>query len=90
MSNVECYVLGLDPEKADEDFKIVSLPMKADGTPDWENIVYEPAEAKWNVSGARAVVKGAESLGGGWKVVEEASEGDKAKMRFFKVEVELP
>ena len=90
LSNVECYVLGIDPEKADEDFKIVSLPMKTDGTPDWEHIVYEPAEAKWNVSGARAVVKGAESLGGGWKAVEEASEGEKAKMRFFKVEVELP
>ena len=68
----------------------MSLPMKADGTPDWENIVYEPAEAKWNITDARAVVKGAESLGGGWKAVEEASEADKAKMRFFKVEVELP
>ena len=69
---------------------MASLPMKADGTPDWENIVYEPADANRNVTGAKAVVKGAESLGGDWNDVDTANEADKAKMRFFKVVVELP
>ena len=83
----ECYVLGLDPEKADEDFKIVSFPMKADGTPDVDNIVFDPSREKWNVQGARAVLKGASELGGEWRAVTEEN---KASFRFFKVVVELP
>ena len=59
----------VDPEKADEDFKIVSLPLKADGTPDLENIVYDPPEARWRVPGVRAVLKGAERLEGPWTEV---------------------
>ncbi len=35
------------------------------------------------------MLKGAEALGGGWAAVDKASEADKAKMRFFKVEVTL-
>ena len=87
MSVAECYVVGVDPEKADEDFKITSFPMKADGTPDLENIVFDPPEARWNVSGARPVVKGAAALGGEWQTVTEEN---KASFRFFKVEVVLP
>ena len=87
MSVAECYVVGVDPEKADEDFKITSFPMKADGTPDLENIVFDPPEAKWNVEGARPVVKGAASLGVEWQAVTEEN---KAGFRFFKVEVVLP
>ena len=90
LSVVECYVLGLDPESETNDFKIVSFPMKADGTPDLEKMVFEPAKGKWNVQGAKAVVKGAEALGGKWHEVDKASEADKAKMQFFKVVVELP
>ena len=86
-SVVECYVVGVDPEKADEDFKITSFPMKVDGTPDLENIVFDPPETRWNVSGARPVVKGAASLGGEWQTVTEEN---KAGFRFFKVEVVLP
>ena len=87
MSVAECYVVGLDPESTTNDFRITSFPMKADGTPDLENIVFDPPEARWNVVGARPVVKGAASLGGEWQAVTEEN---KAGFRFFKVEVVLP
>ena len=87
MSVVECYVVGLDPEKAGEDFKITSLPMKADGTPDLANIVFDPPQAEWNVPGATPVVKGAATLDGEWQTV---TEDNKAGFRFFKVVVEVP
>jgi len=83
----ECYVLGLDPEDAAADFKIVSLPMKADGTPDLENIVFEPAPGEWNMPTAQPVLKGATSLDGPWETVRD---GNEASFRFFKVAVELP
>lgn len=90
LSNVECYMLGLDPESETNDFKIVSFPMKADGTPDLSALVFDPPKAKWNVQGATPVLKGASALGGPWNAVDKASEADKAKMRFFKVDVALP
>jgi len=90
LSVVECYVLGLDPENETNDFKIVSFPMGADGKPDVANIVFEPEESKWNVVGARAVLKGAETVDGDWHEVDKASEADRAKYRFYKVVVELP
>jgi hypothetical protein len=87
LSVVECYVLGLDPESTTNDFKITSFPMKVDGTPDLDNIVFDPPEARWNVEGARPVVKGAASLDGEWQAVTEEN---RAGFRFFKVEVVLP
>ena len=84
----ECYVVGLDPQKMDE-FKISAFPMKADGTPDLENIAVDPPKSQWNVPGARAVVKGAATLDGEWKAVEGATAAEKAAMRFFKVVVEV-
>ena len=84
----ECYVVGLDPQDAMGDFRIASFTMKADGTPDLENIAFDPPKSQWNVPGARAVVKGAETLNGEWKAVEEATAAEKAAMRFFKVVVE--
>ena len=53
-------------------------------------MVFEPAKEEWNVKGAKAVVKGAETLGGDWHEVDKASEADRAKYRFYKVVVELP
>ena len=85
----ECYVVGLDPESTTNDFKITSFSMKADGTPDLENITVDPPQAQWNVPGARAVVKGTATLGGEWKAVEGATAEEKAAMRFFKVVVEV-
>ncbi len=87
MSVAECYVVGVDPEKADEGFKITSFPMKADGTPDLANLEFEPTQDKWNVSGAQPVIKGAAALGGEWQTVTDEN---KAGFRFFKVVVELP
>ena len=87
LSVIECYVLGLDPEKEDEDFKIISFPMNADGTPDLVNLVFAPPQSQWNVPGATPVVKGAASLDGEWQTV---TEDNKARFRFFKVVVEVP
>ena len=84
----ECYVLGLDPQGG-EAFRITTFQMKADGTPDLENIAVDPPKAQWNVPGARAVVKGAATLDGEWKSVEGATAAEKAAMRFFKVVVEV-
>ena len=86
----ECYVVGLDPQDAEGDFRITEFPMKADGTPDLENIAVYPPQAQWNVPGARAVVYGAAELKGEWKAVEGATAAERAAMRFFKVVVEVP
>ena len=88
----ECYVLGLDPEVATNDFRIVSFPMKADGTPDLANIVFEPTQVQWNVP-ATWKVKGAATLEGPWEDVSVGGglgEAALPAMRFFKVEVVLP
>ena len=90
MSVAGCYIVGLDPQDAASDLRIASFPMKADGTPDLENITVDPRPSEWNVPGARAVVKGAATLDGEWQAVEGATPAEKAAMRFFKVEVELP
>jgi uncharacterized repeat protein (TIGR02543 family) len=82
----ECYVLDLDPE-LDDDFTIVSFPMKVDGTPDLDNIEFYPPQDDWNVPTAQPVVKGAATLGGEWQTVTEQN---KSSLRFFKVEVVLP
>ena len=82
----ECYVVGLDPQKTDV-FRISAFPMKADGTPDLENLALEPAQTEWNVPGARAVIMGASVLGGEWQRVTDEN---KASFKFFKVVVELP
>ena len=81
-------MVGLDPQDATSDFRITSFPMKADGTPDLANIVFNPPQARWNVPGARAVIKGAAALDAAdWP---EVTEQNKANFRFFKVEVVLP
>ena len=85
----ECYALGLDPEdnSATNDFKITSFPLKSDGTPDVEHIVFDPPQARWNVP-ATYKVKGAVNLND--TVWSEVTEQNKASFRFFKVEVVLP
>ena len=82
----ECYVLGLDPKVETNDFRIVSFPMKADGTPDLAGIVFEPPQAQWNVP-ATYKVKGAAALAGPWGDVPA---GGNPAYRFFKIEVEVP
>lgn len=82
----ECYVVGLDPQKM-EKFRISAFPMKLDGTPDLENMAFEPSQDKWNVPEARLVVKGAASLDGEWQTVTDEN---KVQFRFFKVDVVSP
>ena len=86
-------MLGLDPKVATNDFKIVSFPMKADGTPDLAGIVVEPPQGQWNVP-ATWKVKGAATLAGPWEEVDMSVGGGLGEaalpMRFFKVEVVLP
>ncbi len=83
----ECYLLGLDPQKATDDFKITSFPMKADGTPDFDNLVFDPPQSEWNVPGATPKLHGATTLEGPWS---EVPSGGDSSMKFFKVVVELP
>ena len=68
--------------------------MKADGTPDLAGIVFESPQGRWNVSGARAVLKGAATLEGPWEEVDVSVGGGLGEaalpLRFFKVEVVLP
>ena len=80
----ECYALGLDPTDATNDFRIVSIEM-VDGKP---KVEWEPKVNRWTGAEIQAVLKGAATLDGEWKAVEEATAAEKAAMRFFKVVVE--
>ena len=89
---LECYVVGMDPEVATNDFRIVSFPMKADGTPDFGGMTVDPPPSQWNVP-ATWKVKGAVTVEGPWGEVpaEGGALGESAlPLRFFKVEVGLP
>ena len=55
-----------------------------DGEP---KVEWEPMTNCWTDAELNAVLKGAATLDGDWKVVEEASAAEKAVMRFFKVVV---
>ena len=84
----ECYVVGLDPEIATNEFKITSFPLLPNGLPDVANIQFDPPQARWNVPGAVPKVKGKAELSDSlWQDVPPAGNPD---FRFFKVEVELP
>ena len=61
--------------------------MKADGTPDFANVVFDPPQAQWNVPDAPVVWKGAATLAGPWG---DVTAGGNPAYRFFKVVVELP
>ena len=84
LSVAECYVFGIDPEAAAEDFKITSITIGADGKP---TVEFDPPQEDWNVPGAQAVLQGAERLEGPWGVVPA---GGNPVYRFFKVDVALP
>ena len=85
----ESYVIGANPNDKNDSLRITSFPMRVDGTPDLENLGIAPEQSKWNVEGARPVIKGKASLGGSeeWQTVTDEN---KAEMRFFRVEVQLP
>ena len=85
----ESYTIGANPNDKNDYLKITTFPMKTDGTPDFDAITISPPQTQWNVQGATPVLKGKATLEGGgeWQTV---TDGNKADMRFFKVEVVLP
>ncbi len=84
----ESYVIGANPNDPADTFRIVTFPMNHDGTPDLANLAFSPAKDKWNLPGAKTVLKGKVSLGSGeWQTV---TEDNKKSFRFFRVEVQLP
>ena len=85
----QCYVVGVNPNDKDDRLRITSFPMKADGTPDIDNITIYPQKSQWNVQDATPVLKGTATLGPGldWQTVTDQN---KSSLRFFKVEVHLP
>ena len=91
----ECYMLGLDPALATNDFRIVSIEL-VDGEP---KVEWEPKVNRWTGAELNAVLKGAATLDGPWEDVPEGSGSPgrlappltaRPTMRFFKVVVELP
>ena len=86
----ESYVIGADPNDRDDKLRITAFPMNADGTPDFEAITIAPPQSKWNVEGARAVVKGKARIDDATEPWQPATEENKGELRFFRVEVELP
>jgi len=85
-----CYALGLDPQDAMNDFRIASFPMKADLTPDFASVAFDPPREQWNVPDAPVTWKGAATLEGPWMTVsvEGGSPGTaRPAIQFFKAVV---
>ncbi len=81
----ECYVLGIDPEDQDDDFKIVEFKMK-DGKP--EITLNHTKDGSGNSFEDRIKILGRAELNEGeWQ--EVSAEGN-PEHRFFKVGVEMP
>ena len=87
LSIADCYLLGIDPEEPTEDFKITSFPMKADGSPDFDAIIFSPPQAKWNFQGAVPKLKGKVNLNDQW---QDIPPDGNPSFRFFTIVVELP
>ena len=54
-----------------DEFKISAFPMKADGTPDFANVIFDPPQVQWNVPDAPVTWKGATTLKGPWRTVSD-------------------
>ncbi|MBP3405631.1 MAG: leucine-rich repeat protein [Kiritimatiellae bacterium] len=80
----ECFMLGVDPTKADDDFKITRFWMEG-GKPKFE--FSHSADGVGNSFAPKIKVKGKAELSDGWSDVPE---GGNSAFRFFMVEVELP
>ena len=84
----ECYMIDVSPNDKDDALKITTFPMKADGTPDLDNITFTPPQSRWRMPGAAPKLKGRAQLDAGeW---QDVPEGGDPVMRFFRIEVELP
>lgn len=83
----QCYVLGLAPD-GPGDFRITSLPMKADGTPDFAGISFVPPQSDWRLPNAVPVIQGRSDLSDVEQWRDVPSGGDPS-LRFFRVKVEI-
>jgi len=84
----ECYLIDVSPNDKDDALKITAFPMKADGTPDLENLTFTPPQSRWRMPGAVPKLKGRAQLDAGeW---QDVPAGGDPSMRFFRIEVELP
>jgi len=80
----ECFMLGVDPTKADDDFKITRFWME-NGVPKFE--FSHSTDGAGNSFVPRIKAKGKARLTDAWSDVPD---GDDALFRFFTVEVALP
>ena len=80
----ECFMLGVDPMKADDDFKITRFWME-NGEPKFE--FSHSADGLGNSFMPRIKTLGKEDLSDLW---QEVPPGGNPSFRFFTVEVELP
>lgn len=80
----ECFMLGVDPMKADDDFKITRFWIEG-GKPMFE--FSHSTDGAGNSFTPRLKVKGKAKLSDGWSDVPE---GGNSAFRFFTVEVALP
>ena len=80
----ECFMLGVDPTKADDDFKITRFWIEG-GKPMFE--FSHSTDGAGNSFTPRLKVKGKAKLSDGWSDVPE---GGNSAFRFFMVEVALP
>jgi hypothetical protein len=80
----ECFMLGVDPTKADDDFKITRFWMEG-GEPKFE--FSHSTDGAGNSFAPRIKTKGKAKLSDGWRDVPA---GGDPSFRFFTVEVMLP
>jgi hypothetical protein len=80
----ECFMLGVDPAKADDDFKITRFWME-DGVPKFE--FSHSADGAGNSFVPRIKTLGKEKLTDSW---QDVPSGGNPSFRFFTVDVELP
>lgn len=86
LSVVECYALGINPVDPEEDFVISEFKLKADGSPDLENIRFSPSQEEWTLDMIYKL-KGKASLSDEW---QDVPDGGDPTNRFFKAEIVLP
>ena len=79
----ECFMLGVDPTKADDDFKITRFWME-NGVPKFE--FSHSSDGAGNSFVPRIKTLGKEKLSDSW---QEVPSGGNPSFRFFTVEVEL-
>ena len=80
----ECFMLGVDPTKADDDFRITRFWIE-NGVPKFE--FSHSADGAGNSFVPRIKTLGKEKLSDSW---QEVPSGGNPSFRFFTVEVELP